>query len=80
MAGIFRVKALTEIADFNVALRHRASATPTYDTVGGLVVGAFERVPKRGEETSIGGMRFRVLRADSRRVHLLLVERAAAAA
>jgi magnesium and cobalt transporter len=41
---------------------------------------AFERVPKRGEETSIGGMRFRVLRADSRRVHLLLVERAPAAA
>jgi magnesium and cobalt transporter len=30
-------------------------------------------VPKRGEETSIDGMRFRVLRADSRRLYTLLV-------
>ena len=77
--GRFRVKAQTEIEDFNEHFGTSFSDADV-DTVGGLVVGAFERVPKRGEETSIDGMRFRVLRADSRRVHLLLVERAPAAA
>ena len=77
--GRFRVKAQTEIEDFNEHFGTSFSDADV-DTVGGLVVGAFERVPKRGEETSIGGMRFRVLRADSRRVHLLLVERAPAPA
>ena len=38
---------------------------------------AFGRLPKRGETTTIGGFRFRVLRADSRRLHTLQVERIA---
>jgi magnesium and cobalt transporter len=71
--GRFRVKAQTEIADFNAHFGTTFSDDDV-DTVGGLVIGAFERVPKRGEEIVEGGMRFRVLRADSRRIHLLLVE------
>jgi magnesium and cobalt transporter len=39
-------------------------------------VRAFGRLPKRGESATIGGFRFRVIRADSRRVHTLQVERA----
>jgi magnesium and cobalt transporter len=35
----------------------------------------FGRLPKRGEETVIDSLRFRVLRADSRRLHALLVEK-----
>ena len=46
-----------------------------YAPVGGLVVRAFGRLPKRGETTTIDGLRFRVIRADSRRVHTLQVER-----
>ena len=38
---------------------------------------AFGRLPKRGETTTLGGFRFRVLRADSRRLHTLQVERIA---
>jgi len=71
--GRFRVKAQTEIADLNARVGTSFSDEDV-DTVGGLVMSAFERVPKRGEEIVEGGMRFRVLRADSRRVHLLLVE------
>jgi magnesium and cobalt transporter len=76
--GRFRVKAQTEIADFNTHFGTTFSDDDV-DTVGGLVIGAFERVPKRGEEIVEGGMRFRVLRADSRRIHLLLVEPVATA-
>ena len=36
---------------------------------------AFGRLPKRGEATTLDGLRFRVVRADSRRVHTLQVER-----
>ena len=42
-----------------------------FDTVGGLVMSAFGHLPKRNEVTVIGEFRFRVLNADSRRVHLL---------
>jgi len=73
-AGRFRVKAQTEIPDFNEIM---ASELPSdeVDTVGGLVVRAMGRVPKRGESVTVVGFRFQVLRADSRRIHTLLVER-----
>jgi magnesium and cobalt transporter len=46
-----------------------------FDTIGGFVIHAFGRVPKRGEQVEIAGFRFVVLRADSRRLHTLKVER-----
>jgi magnesium and cobalt transporter len=74
--GRFRVKAQTEIADFNA---HFGTQFPDdeFDTVGGLVLRAFGRLPKRGEVTTLDDHRFRVLRADSRRLHTLQVEKVA---
>jgi magnesium and cobalt transporter len=69
----FRVKAQTEIADFNSHF-DTDFADDEFDTVGGLVLQAFGRLPKRGETTTIGGFRFRVVRADSRRLYTLQVE------
>jgi magnesium and cobalt transporter len=74
--GRFRVKAQTEIADFNAHFG-TSFEDEGLNTVGGLVLKAFGRLPKRGEATAIGGFRFRVLRADSRRLHTLQVERVA---
>lgn len=73
-SGRCRVKAITEIADFNQALGAELS-DEEYDTVGGLVLNKFGRLPKRGESVVIGGFKFMVLRADSRRLHSLLVEK-----
>ena len=72
--GALRVKAQTEIADFN---RIFSTDFPDddFDTVGGLVLARFGRLPKRGEAISIDGLRFQVLRADSRRLHVLRVQR-----
>jgi len=72
--GLYRVKAQTEIADFNRAFGTEFSDAD-FDTVGGLVLRRFGRLPKRGESVSIGGLRFQVLRADSRRLHVLQVQR-----
>jgi magnesium and cobalt transporter len=70
----YRVKALTEIAAFNEVMGTHFS-DEEYDTVGGLVISRFGRLPKRGETVTFDGLRFQVLRADSRRLHSLLVER-----
>jgi magnesium and cobalt transporter len=72
--GAFRVKATAEIADFNKALGTRYKAKD-YDTVGGLVLSKLGRMPKRGEQFAFDTLTVKVLRADSRRLHLLLVEK-----
>lgn len=72
-AGRFRVKAITEVGDFNEAFSTKFS-DEDFDTVGGLVINRFGRVPKRGESVMIDHFKFSVLRADSRKVHSLLVE------
>jgi magnesium and cobalt transporter len=71
--GRFRVKAQTEIGDFNARFG-TDFADDEFDTVGGLVLQAFGRLPKRGETANIGDYRFRVVRADSRRLYTLQIE------
>ncbi len=71
------VKALTPLAEFNAHF-HTDFSDEAVDTVGGLVMTTLGHLPKRGERTQIGGLQFEVLRADSRRVHLLKVAPAAA--
>ena len=73
-SGGWRVKAQTEIADFN-SIIGTSFSDDEFDTVGGLVTHAFGHLPKRGENVTIKGYRFRVTRADSRRLHTLVVER-----
>lgn len=72
--GTFRVKANTEIADFNEMLGVEFP-DDEFDTVGGLVIARFGHMPKRGEWVSLEGLNFTVLRADSRRLHTLRVVR-----
>jgi len=72
--GRYRVKALTEIADFNEALGTNFS-DEEFSTIGGLVVSKLGHLPKRGEQIAFDNLSFVVLRADSRRLHSLLVER-----
>jgi magnesium and cobalt transporter len=72
--GAFRVKAATEIDDFNQTLGAHFS-DDEFDTVGGLVVSRFGHLPKRGESVSFDGFKFTVLRADSRRLHTLRASR-----
>jgi magnesium and cobalt transporter len=76
--GRFRVKAVTEIADFNERFGTSFS-DDDHDTVGGLVLSRFGRLPKRGETVVVDGIAFQVIRADSHKLHSLLVERRPAA-
>ena len=71
--GKFRVKALTEIEDFNKIVGTDLS-DEEFSTIGGLVVNQFGHLPKRGEHVSFDGLIVTVVRADSRRLHSILVE------
>jgi len=70
----WRVKALTEISQFNETLGTGFSDEDV-DTIGGLVANHLGRVPRKGDVFDIGNVRFDVLRADARQVHVLLVEK-----
>lgn len=71
--GQYRVKALTEIADFNEIIGTNLS-DEEFSTIGGLVVNKFGHLPKRNDEINFDGLHIKVLRADSRRLHSILVE------
>jgi magnesium and cobalt transporter len=74
-AGLrWRVKALTELEQFNEALGTTLSSEDV-DTIGGLVANHLGRMPRKGEIFEIDQLRFEVLRADARQLHVLLVEK-----
>ncbi len=71
--GQYRVKALTEIEDFNEVLGTKLD-DEEFTTIGGLVVSQFGHLPKRDEVITFDNMHIKILRADSRRVHIMLVD------
>lgn len=72
--GTYRVKAITEISSFNEELGANF-ADDDYDTIGGLVLNKFGRLPHRGESVTVNHFKFTVQRVDSRRLHMLKVEK-----
>jgi magnesium and cobalt transporter len=71
----FAVRALTRVEDFNDYFECELD-DEEYDTVGGLVMHALGRLPRRGEKVNFGGFEFAVIKADKRRIDALQVQRA----
>ena len=67
----YTVKALTPISEFNEFFNTEISDNE-YDTVGGFVINTFGYLPKRGEIIDFEKFNMKILRADKRRVHLIL--------
>ena len=68
----FTVSALAPIAEFNKYFGTEFS-DEEYDTIGGLVMQEFGRLPRRGETIHVHKWEFRILRADRRRIDSLRV-------
>ncbi|HEX2493968.1 MAG TPA: transporter associated domain-containing protein, partial [Steroidobacter sp.] len=68
----FTVRAQTPIEDFNSYFGTTFS-DEEFDTIGGLAMNYLGRLPRRGESFVLGGLEFKVLRADRRRLDLLRV-------
>jgi len=66
----YTVSALTSISEFNTFFGKEYSDAE-YDTVGGMILKSFGRVPKRGELLEFDGFNVKILRADKRRIHLM---------
>ena len=77
-AESWTVKAVTPIEDFNEVFA-TAFSDDDFDTIGGIVTQHFGHLPKREETVDVDGFVFRVLNADSRRIRLLHMTRAAEA-
>ncbi len=69
----YRIKALTEIEDVNETLGTTFSHKE-FSTIGGLVVNKFGHLPKRDDHIQIENLSITIVRADSRRLHSILVE------
>lgn len=68
----FTVKALTPIEDFNDYLNCQFPEED-FDTIGGLVLSHFGRIPQRDESVVIGLYTFKILNVDNRQIRLLQV-------
>ena len=69
-ANEYTLKAITPIDEFNEYFSTEFGSEE-FDTVGGLIGHHLGHVPARGEKVRLGRFKFSVLRADTRRVHLL---------
>jgi len=74
----FTVKALTPIDEFNEFFSC-AFSEEDFDTIGGLVLSQFGRIPQRDETIGIGPYVFKILNADNRQIRLLHVTTSLAA-
>jgi CBS domain containing-hemolysin-like protein len=72
--GVYRVSGKTAIDDVNELLE---SDLPDeeWDTVAGLVLDLFGKIPDPGEETSFQGLSFRAEEVNGRRVATVLITR-----
>ncbi|OCG07650.1 magnesium/cobalt efflux protein [Gilliamella sp. wkB178] len=64
---VYSVRALTPVEDFNETFGTNFS-DDEMDTIGGLVMQHFGRLPVRGESITIDGYTFKVIIADRRRI------------
>ncbi|MGH8207404.1 MAG: HlyC/CorC family transporter [Steroidobacteraceae bacterium] len=68
----FSVRGSTPIEEFNQYF-HVELPQEQFDTVAGLVMQRFGRMPRRGESVNLGGLDVRVARGDRRRIDSLRV-------
>ena len=66
----YMIKALLPIEEFDEYFSTHFT-TDEYDTIGGFILSQLEHMPKKGESVVVDNMRFEVIRADNRRLHLI---------
>ncbi|MGQ0614203.1 MAG: hemolysin family protein [Planctomycetaceae bacterium] len=67
------VRAGTTIETLNRALGLEVPESDAYETIGGLLLSRLGKIPAKGEQVDLEGVRFLVLEADERRIHRVKV-------
>ncbi len=68
--GRYLLQASTPIAEFNEFFE-TSIKNDEFDTVAGMVIASFTYLPEQMSEINLHGFKFKVLKTDSRRLHLL---------
>ncbi len=69
----YLVRGVTRLEEFNEYFGSHFSEEQGYETVAGLLMRQFGRLPRRGESLTVAGFEFRIMRADRRRIDALRV-------
>ena len=72
--GRYLLQANTPLIEFNEFFE-TSIKNEDYDTVAGLIISGFTYLPEQMSEITLHGFQFKVLKTDSRRIHLLEVQR-----
>ena len=72
--GRYLLQANTTLNEFNEFFETTIKSED-YDTVAGLVISGFSYLPEQMSEINLHNLQFKVLKTDSRRLHLLEVQR-----
>jgi len=67
------VKAITSIEEFNTFFKTKLEDEKA-DTIAGFLIDHINHVPKRGETFTVEGIHFKIIEADTRRIHALQVK------
>lgn len=70
----FMIKALMPMDEFDDYFATQL-ATDEYDTVGGFLVHQLQHMPKKGDNLTVDNLRFEVIKADNRRIHLIKLKK-----
>jgi magnesium and cobalt transporter len=69
--GEYQVNAQLSLEEFNQYF-HTEFSSEQFNTIGGVVMHAFGYLPESNEEIKIQGSKFKILKADNRRIYSLL--------
>ncbi len=70
---LFHVNAITPLKEFNEQF-NTAFSDDEFDTIGGVILQKFGRLPRRLEAITVDGIQYKVLHADNRRIRLLQIK------
>ncbi|MDH3355577.1 MAG: magnesium/cobalt efflux protein, partial [Chromatiales bacterium] len=73
-SGIFSVRALTPVDDFNEHFDSHFS-DEEFVTIGGVVMNSFGRMPKEGDKIELERLQFTITAANTRRIYQIQVEK-----
>jgi magnesium and cobalt transporter len=69
-SGDYIIKATTDIEEFNSFFKTNLDSD-NFDTIGGIILQQFGRIPQRGDSTQLEGFNVKVLSSDNRTLRLL---------
>ncbi|HUS29944.1 MAG TPA: hemolysin family protein [Kofleriaceae bacterium] len=73
--GVWRVEARTNVARLNAELELGLPESDDYETIAGLLIEKFRRIPDKGESLAIGGVLVEILAATDRAIEAVRITR-----